>query len=1068
MIIDSQLDESKEELLEETFEEVIEETGQWTQEEAMYVVVPEIDHDCQKCCFYNPAGSCELVEGNISPEGHCRFWVQSCSEDEVESYSLSQSIADLDADEDFFYTLYLMQDEELANYKFDTLLENLANDLSDEVQELSASKSVSLRKEHKSEKGGLTEAGRRYLNKKENSNLKPGVKGAAKTPEQWRRKGSFLRRFYSKDSIPPLKKPNGKPTRFALAACLRKDVPILLADGTYKTIGEIVDNKLQVDVVCINPDTLEVTTSPVTGWYKHKSSYEEFISLGNKKTPEVADNYTKFITLTKDHKVFTSEGWVSAEDCVGRKRAFIDKAYTDKAAIEFIYGALLGDSCIPYKPRASMYMFFGHSLAQEDYLKEKARLLGRVNKVSYSEAVYEHDGKLKRRPVCKVLTPSSITFSEMRREWYREGLKRLPNNIEEVLSPLSLAIWIADDGCLHKGTKNNIDFYHYRIHTEGFKKEDTERLLSILQTKFGLTGNIRKKENCEGYIINIGTKESVSKLSSLIAPYLINSMRYKVLPEHREVPYLLKDVEFKTEYKTVFLDDITLNDPATTLPVKDYLWKYDITVDTYHNFVAGGTVVHNSAWGEPVPTNMAAVRRLAAKGEALLKKYAAWKERNKKSKQKLSQSELLNLPLLLSNGMVKIPIAKKGNFFHEQHGIVSFTDEDFAQIKKESSKEVLGFTPYITYGHPTNLPYNTIDGELKKGDLKGWEEEDNVLFGLFEAKEDVFNLVKNGEYEYSSGEFLRNYKDKFTGVNKGTVLMRVALTNSPFIPFGDTKVEALSQQSNTDDSCLPKSIPFVIKLSTDIQENINPPISEEDSPELNMTLEKTPEQLAQEVVSKLIPESESEVDPTVIETTKESHVVNKTIIEEPRKEEVKVAASPTASSVDINALFEKFAAQAAESTKTAVNAVTSKYEAVVSGLNTQIEALKAQLTNQEQVTQAFSTSLSNQAKLQEQKELLGYGVSPVLIQKFSQLQSALETKQTVVKLSTKAADGQVSEVETPVVNALKELLIDAVYSEPVNLQQFGQSANKIPPTGLMAAINGLAEENKAKAAKRSL
>lgn len=678
------LDGTKEELLEETFEEVIEETGQWTQEEAMYVVVPEIEHDCQKCCFYNSAGdssagSCELVEGSIAAEGHCRFWVQPCPEDEVESYSLSQSIADLDADEDFLYILALMQDENLANYKFDTLLENLASDLLTEVQELSASK-VSLTKKDKNPEGGLTQAGRNKFNSK-GSNLKPGVKGKVTTPEQMRRKGSYLRRFFAKSSIPPLKLPNGKPSRFALSA---------------------------------------------------------------------------------------------------------------------------------------------------------------------------------------------------------------------------------------------------------------------------------------------------------------------------------------------------------------------------------------AAWGEPVPTSAAAVRRLAAKGEALLKRYASIKEKSKKSKQKLSQSDLPieELPICLSNGMVKIPIAKKGSWFHDVHGLVSFTDNDFAEIKRESSKEVLGFTPYITYGHPTNLPYESVDAELKKGDLTGWEEKDDVLFGLFNAKEDVVSLINNKDYEYSSGEFLRNYKDKFTGQNKGTVLMRVALTNSPFIPFGDTKVEALSQNitnNNNQEDCLPTSISYVIKLSTDVQENINTPIKE-DPPEINMSEVKTPDQLATEIVEKLIPEVK-EVKPEVSVAPVEV------------KETAPVQTAPV---IDFNALLEKFTAQAETSTKTAIDAVTSKYEAVVGNLNNQVESLKSQLASQEQVTQAFSTSLTNQAKAQEQRELLGYGVPPVLIQKFSQLQSALETKQTVVKLSTRAADGQVVDSETPIVKALKELLIDAVNSSPVNLQQFGQSSTKIPAYGLQGAINSKVEENKAKATKVSL
>jgi hypothetical protein len=69
----------------------------------------------------------------------------------------------------------------------------------------------------KDPKGGLTAEGRAYFKRKEGANLKPGVKGAADTPEKMKRKGSFLTRFYTNPSG-PLKKPNGDPTRLALAA----------------------------------------------------------------------------------------------------------------------------------------------------------------------------------------------------------------------------------------------------------------------------------------------------------------------------------------------------------------------------------------------------------------------------------------------------------------------------------------------------------------------------------------------------------------------------------------------------------------------------------------------------------------------------------------------------------------------------------------------------------------------------------------------------------------------------------------------------------------------------------
>ena len=78
-------------------------------------------------------------------------------------------------------------------------------------------KAISLRAKHKDPKGGLTAAGRAAYNRATGSNLKPGVRGAADTPEKMRRKGSFLTRMFSNPKGGAVK-PNGKPTRRALSA----------------------------------------------------------------------------------------------------------------------------------------------------------------------------------------------------------------------------------------------------------------------------------------------------------------------------------------------------------------------------------------------------------------------------------------------------------------------------------------------------------------------------------------------------------------------------------------------------------------------------------------------------------------------------------------------------------------------------------------------------------------------------------------------------------------------------------------------------------------------------------
>lgn len=66
-------------------------------------------------------------------------------------------------------------------------------------------------------KGGLTAAGRAHFKRTEGANLKPGVKGAADTPEKMRRKGSFLTRFFTNPSG-PMQDEKGEPTRLALSA----------------------------------------------------------------------------------------------------------------------------------------------------------------------------------------------------------------------------------------------------------------------------------------------------------------------------------------------------------------------------------------------------------------------------------------------------------------------------------------------------------------------------------------------------------------------------------------------------------------------------------------------------------------------------------------------------------------------------------------------------------------------------------------------------------------------------------------------------------------------------------
>ncbi len=94
---------------------------------------------------------------------------------------------------------------------------------------MATKKAKSMPKEGKDPKGGLTAEGRKFYNEQTGGHLKPGVKGAADTPEKKKRKGSFLTRHFTTPPGPVVK--DGKPTRQALqAAAWGEPVPKTVAD----------------------------------------------------------------------------------------------------------------------------------------------------------------------------------------------------------------------------------------------------------------------------------------------------------------------------------------------------------------------------------------------------------------------------------------------------------------------------------------------------------------------------------------------------------------------------------------------------------------------------------------------------------------------------------------------------------------------------------------------------------------------------------------------------------------------------------------------------------------------
>lgn len=136
---------------------------------------------------------------------------------------------------------------------------------------------------------------------------------------------------------------------------------------------------------------------------------------------------------------------------------------------QVIIGLILGDCCAYMRnPRGDAVLKFGQSIIHVDYLLFLWELMSLYVATPPKFHVYtKSDGTIHKVSVL-FETLSFPFFTEIYRLFYVEGVKRVPSNIFELLTPIGLAYWFHDDG-----TKAGSGFL---LHTDGFHLEDVKLL----------------------------------------------------------------------------------------------------------------------------------------------------------------------------------------------------------------------------------------------------------------------------------------------------------------------------------------------------------------------------------------------------------------------------------------------------------------------------------------------------------------------------------------------------------------------------------------------------------------
>lgn len=187
-----------------------------------------------------------------------------------------------------------------------------------------------------------------------------------------------------------------------------------------------------------------------------------------------------------------------------------------------LVGGLLGDVGAERNMNGGVRFRFKQSHVHKEYLFYLYNYLlerGYCNSTLPVEKLYKEKRFLfKDQRYYKFDTFSFTNLIWLYKSFYNHNkVKVIPQNIEELLTPLALAIWIMDDGARHGSG--------LRLHTNCFTLEEVNLLNKALNNKFSLICSIHI--NKTKHVIYISSK-SMKHLVSLVKPYMHDSMLYKL------------------------------------------------------------------------------------------------------------------------------------------------------------------------------------------------------------------------------------------------------------------------------------------------------------------------------------------------------------------------------------------------------------------------------------------------------------------------------------------------------------------------------------------------------------
>ncbi len=352
--------------------------------------------------------------------------------------------------------------------------------------------------------------------------------------------------------------------------CLHRRTEVDTDAGRLE-IARIVNRRLPVRVRSYDRETGRFQWARVTDWQRYPTwEWIEVTYAGPTKR--------RTIRATPNHKLLTARGMVEAGRLAADDTLYVPGPGLSAVQRQVILGGLLGDGALNAKRAAVTPQYIEHhGPRQREYAAWKARALGNLGVTAYT----------RRDGAASFCTRSSAALLPYLRLCYGGPGRRKRITAEWLgqLAPQGLAVWLMDDGHVHRTnwTRGSL-VLGLALHP--LDKDEVEAVAEFFERRFGAPPILQRDARHRGWLARFTVATSAAILAA-VAPHL----GVRTRPDGSvEKAWRSPEAQHGPAESAVEVPILAIR--RVSCPRRQ--WAYDITVEPTHTFLANDCVSSNS------------------------------------------------------------------------------------------------------------------------------------------------------------------------------------------------------------------------------------------------------------------------------------------------------------------------------------------------------------------------------------------------------------------------------------------------------------------------------------------